>query len=530
MCLHSKLKSGKPFFALTVFVLLALAGNNNTIAQQLSLKDIIKVHVTGPDNTGQAATGFLWQNSSQVVTSLHAVLRSQQSGYNIEVFCNGPSTFAFVDKVLIKADLVLLKTDKPIDGCTVFKDSFPECSKPDHLKPNPGTELFTAGWKGVATTATTRNLIKGEALGPETLEGLVSKKETREAIIKLQLPDMSLDIYLVGGDGLGGGYSGGPVIDKQRNLLAVVDGGMDKGATDYNWLVPAKYLNCLSDSQVNKIPKVDLALLDALFSAGVVAPGKQTEVVYTPQPGQQQIGSQYHFVYSKTRWLKDIVATADPRIAESIQEILQVHEAAVGTNAVNELQFDFFKDTDRNLIIAVPTGQGLVDGPLPEYPDIHQLRSNDKDNNGFIQYQEIVTDADGYQTVAVADDDSKYFPEEDGYFDAFIDEKIRDCRNLWNNVCELDDPSIWITNFSEDNKVLTFGYHAEPTPTKTGNYFYYNVTVRNNTAFTAKVQLPGWPDGLVQCGSPGVGCTDNRTALLQLQQLVAANLTTFAHD
>ena len=43
---------------------------------------------------------------------------------------------------------------------------------------------------------------------------------------------------------------------------------MDKGATDYNWLVPAKFLNCLSDLQVNEIPQVELTLLDAHFSAG----------------------------------------------------------------------------------------------------------------------------------------------------------------------------------------------------------------------------------------------------------------------
>jgi len=520
------IKFCKLFFANGAFVLIALFGSNN-INAQLSKTDIIKVQAKGSGTSGQAATGFLWQNSSQVVTSLHAVLHSRVQGGTIEVSCNGDWTTARVEKVLKKADLVLLKTTEPIDGCTVFKDKFPKCEKPDNVKPNPGTELFAAGFKGIATTATERNLVKAKALGPETLEGLVSEQKTKDAIEKLQFPKMNLDIYLVKGDGLGGGYSGGPVVDKDRKLLAVVDGGMDKGATDYNWLVPAKYLNCLLDSQVKVLPKVDLALLDAHFSAGLLVP---TEIIYTPQTGQQT-GSKYHFVKTKTKRLDDIVNTADPRIAESIQDILNAHEQAAGANAINELSFDFFQDTDRNLIIAVPTGQGLIDGLLKEPPYTHLLRSDDKYGDGFIEYREYVPAADGSQIVAIANDFEEFFPDQEGYFDAFIDETIRHCNKDQNQDCSVDAPTIWITKFSKENKVLTFGVYVESRGENPDYYDYYNVTVRNDTVFEAYAYIPILEgEGLFQCDSWDEGCEDKRLALLQMSQLVAANLTTFARD
>ncbi len=271
---------------------------------ELEDNDVLRVTVTDANGVGQSATGFLWGSKSTVVTSLHAVLHVRLPGRKIEVFCRGVPTTAQVDKVLRKADLVLLKTEQPVEGCNEFDDAFAGETAAS-LKPQHRTPLFTLGWKGAASSVTYRDLLKGRAGDPETVAGLVDNPTTMKAISDLKMPAMNSDVYFVTGDGLGGGYSGAPVVDTSGRLLAIVDGGLDKGASDYNWLVPAAFLAEIEADGDTEVPAVDLGLLEAHFSAGLVAPpGTQAEIAFAPQPALDEAGSHYHFVKTKTRSLE----------------------------------------------------------------------------------------------------------------------------------------------------------------------------------------------------------------------------------
>jgi hypothetical protein len=144
---------------------------------------VVQVTVTDGARKGQSSTGFLWQmsnNQVRVVTALHGVLHARLPDRIIKVYCRGSSTTASVSKVYKAADLVLLMPDKPIQGCTVFKDRLQNTNAAS-LKPKPRTELFTFGWKGSASASTSRYLQKGEVGdGSETLAGLVDNLATKK--------------------------------------------------------------------------------------------------------------------------------------------------------------------------------------------------------------------------------------------------------------------------------------------------------------------------------------------------------------
>ncbi|MGI9272218.1 MAG: trypsin-like peptidase domain-containing protein [Woeseiaceae bacterium] len=527
-----------------IVTLFALSFGSTALAQ-IGAADVVRVTVTDSTNTGQSATGFLWESDRQVVTSLHAVLHKRLPGRTIKVFCGGVPTVAQVSKVYQAADLVLLTTESPVRGCKVFTDSFRGMSSAS-LKPDPDTLLYTFGWRGAASSSIKRELKKEEVGGDETLEGLIPNEKTKDILRALRLPEMSLDIYLVDGDGLGGGFSGGPVVNASGKLLGIVDGGLDNGGSDYNWMIPATRLNDLKDSSSRELPRVDLTLLENHFSAGlVVSSGVQSEIDFATNPNSARpmppsdlsaggepprVGSRYHFVLTKTRTLDSIIRSADAKIGGGINRLLSTYRNAVGDDVRHRLSFDIFEDDERGLIIAVPHGQGLIDGPLVSRPDIYQLRSDAPlSGGGDIQYQEIVPDSEGYIIVATANDGKHYYPEDAGYFDAYKEEIIRHCESGGDQRCGLDPIHRYVGTFPNGNKVMGFGMYIHPTE---GEYRYvenHSVAVRGNVAFTAVARAPYHMrrDDLVNCVRLSMNCADSPMALSQMSNLLAAQLITF---
>jgi hypothetical protein len=529
MATHSTARMNRRRFAVCVIALCILTWGE-TVFSQIEPEHVVRVTVTDRNGVGQSSTGFLWQNNQQVVTSLHAVLHKALSGRTIRVYCNGIPTEADVSGVFQRADLVLLTLVKPIQHCKVYKDDMLQGLTVASLKPAANTQLYTFGWKGAASSSTGRNLFKGKVGGAETLEGLIAYKETKEIIRSLRLPAMNLDIYFVTGDGLGGGYSGAPVVDSSSRLIGIVDGGLDKGTSDYNWIIPATNLIDLIKRKEEKettLPKVDLTLLENHFSAGLVEPPEaQSEVLFRPQPRAAQIGSRYHFIKTKTRSLASLASTSDD--PDGILQLVRYFGNALRPDVEQSLSFDIFEDLERSLIIAVPVGQGLIDGPVPEYPDTYLLRSEAATPGDEIQFEELVPDAQGYQRVATGSDGKVYFPEERGYFNAYIYQTVKDCQ-AGGDQCQYISDTTRMVRFDNGNKVLSFGIFVEPPPDTYPYFNYYSVAVRQNVAFEARAQIQIFPkeEGLFQCKSARVPCKDSSKVLTQLSQLVAAELTTF---
>jgi hypothetical protein len=106
------------------------------------------------------------------------------------------------------------------------------------------------------------------------------------------------------------------------------------------------------------------------------------------------------------------------------------------------LRYDIYEDFYSGLVVAVPAGQGLIDKPL-EDSGIYMLRSqNPSGIHAFMDFEALVPDDEGYQRVAKANDGTRFLPKDQGYFNAYVEETIRDCRAFQNRLCELDPSTI----------------------------------------------------------------------------------------
>lgn len=77
-------------------------------------------------------------------------------------------------------------------------------------------------------------------------------------------PDLDLEIVFVEG-GLAPGVSGGPIVNAAGQLVAIADGGLERGAVGISWGIPASQLNALETSTAKVV--TSQTRLRALFAA-----------------------------------------------------------------------------------------------------------------------------------------------------------------------------------------------------------------------------------------------------------------------
>ena len=77
-------------------------------------RSTVKVLIKNKHGITAAATGFLWRNNKQVVTSLHVLSADPSSKIIIEF--GKKKRLAKIKSVLLNADLVLLEVNKPVEG------------------------------------------------------------------------------------------------------------------------------------------------------------------------------------------------------------------------------------------------------------------------------------------------------------------------------------------------------------------------------------------------------------------------------
>ncbi len=451
----------------------------------------------------KASSGFLWQNANQVVTALHGVPKGTQ----ITVECRGAKQAAKVIRALPSADLALLETSGLPASCQPF-------TRFDANKPKPGTTLWTFGYYSGAPGGTSRKFEKGLGV-PEQIQSLVTGKPLKE-IMAIGMPAVDLDIYYVQG-GLLPGYSGGPVVNASGTLVGIVDGGLDKGASDYNWVIPAKYLQTLADQGSSEVPD-SVAAAAAHFSAGI-ADDAQAVFTYV----DENTNVDYQWVKTKTKSLFELGQTADD--AEGVGHLLDVFAAAAGVTSAEQLRFDIYEDQFRGLVIAVPEGQGL------SYSDTEDgMWLTSKNSNGSAGFNGIrFAHADWEVSNAR---DQIVPPSDPNYFNDFVTELLIDCHTPGETYCTLDEQTVRIIDFGGGNKLLKLGMTSFDYGTQNPLlYDYYSFAVRGDEPFGAQARInPEGNSGLFQCltMNNAEACTDTTAAQQQLAQLIAVHLTTFA--
>jgi hypothetical protein len=397
-------------------------------------------------------------------------------------------------------------------------------------KPNEGTSLKVLGYLAGSGAMTSREAVKQFAR-PETLEYLLKEPVLSEQR-KFKIPDVKLEIYFVQG-GLLPGYSGGPVFnDRTKELVGIVNGGLDKGQDDYNWVIPATKLGALFDSVVKTMPPQLAMGAPAHFSSAIVAvPAGQ------PQPsGPQrrtalnfnQNGWRYQYVLTKTRSLADLARTSDD--PGGVRRLLQIYGPVVGTDAETRLRFDIYQEVDRGLIIAVPAGQKLQFGsPQPGYT---MRKSNANNGADYAQFEELRhTDDKGrplpdeYGVLEASDGTGTVKASDPRFFNEMVAKLLAECKRPGQSTCTLDPASLRNIDFGNGNKILKVGFRVND-----GDYDYYTFAVQGKRVFRAYAQIFDDGKGLIQCkASPSAaGCAQSNLALTQLSQLAAVHLTTFA--
>lgn len=355
---------------------------------------LVKVVVAVDIRSSNALTGFVWKSPNQVVTSLHGM---SPSG-DIRILYPGQAwRKARIKKVLQKADLVLLELlpgePAPPAGITPLSSFSPE-------KVNFGTSVYALGFNGGAIGSSSRQMKKGY-VDPETLANLIPKKD-KDALSRIGFPALDLNILYLEGSLLPG-FSGAPVFDPQSRLIGIGDGGLEKGASNVSWIIPAYYLSELETSTSSSLPP-GFENLTQLFSAAAkielqaedAAPATNPTPDYPVPPAESEwyvtdkmlessfdhfdsesieaLGFEFYPI--KTRSLSEMMDTSDD--PENIQKLSD--EFALDLNIqldYDAMNYDIYEDINNGVVLAVPEGRSLQFNPAEEAFQVVNTDGND---------------------------------------------------------------------------------------------------------------------------------------------------------
>jgi S1-C subfamily serine protease len=186
----------------------------------------------------RSSTGFLWKDNT-VVTALHAVYPAK----SIAIRLGERTHQAMIQKVLIKADLALLRLEEhvprlvPLEAEMRIPSQF-EKSAVIGYSPSIGSMLFAS------------RVIK---ISP--LERILPP-DIRTSLARRGSPDLHTDVIVF--DGLiQRGMGGAPLVNYSGKVIGIVVGGMLEGASQIAWAIPADQLPELlkSKDDISRAPR-----------------------------------------------------------------------------------------------------------------------------------------------------------------------------------------------------------------------------------------------------------------------------------
>lgn len=313
---------------------------------KLAQKSLVKVMVTANGKAG-VCSGFVWKKGEWIVTSLHAM----KPGGEIQVqYLDQFWRTATIKKVNVNADLVLLEiTSGGVPAGVVALQAYSTKTL------NFGEEIVAIGYNSGSKGSSTRSMKKG-FVDPETLETLVPASD-RKNIEASGLPKIDLEIIYLDGSLLPG-YSGSPTYDKNGALVGIGDGGLEGGASNVSWIIPAKFLDELEYSSMTSLPP-NFAKIAQHFSAEVevtVASENPEEIEDAfAEEYKSYTGGDFLFYYTKTRTLEELYNTSyDP---ENIDKIVDEFEQNRLLLDYDQMSYDIYEDANNGIVVAVPEGQ-----------------------------------------------------------------------------------------------------------------------------------------------------------------------------
>jgi len=313
---------------------------------KLAQKSLVKVMVTANGKAG-VCSGFVWKKGEWIVTSLHAM----KPGGEVKVqYLDQFWRTATIKKINIEADLVLLEIKSgDVPSGVVALQAY--SSKILDF----GEEIVAIGYNSGSKGSSTRSMKKG-FVDPETLESLIPASD-RKNIEESGLPKIDLDIIYLDGSLLPG-YSGSPTYDKTGSLVGIGNGGLEGGASNVSWIIPAKFLSDLENSSMTALPP-NFAKIAQHFSAEM----EMTVQTENPEEIEDAFAEEYKsytggdflFYYTKTRTLEELYNTSyDPGNIDKIVDEFQQSRLQLD---YNQMSYDIYEDANNGIVVAVPEGQ-----------------------------------------------------------------------------------------------------------------------------------------------------------------------------
>lgn len=275
-----------------------------------------------------AATGFVWQDASQVVTSLHVVdgqtkITVSYINSDGQVIASSP---ARVIKVHKDADLVLLSLADPHQVPPLNIDTQMPAAK---------QTLDALGFPlNIAAHTNTQLSVR---FGGKRLRSIVSPKVLSRIT---DYPNINLTILNLEGN-LVPGLSGAPILNDAGLVVGVVDGGLENGAVGISWGIPAAELPLLAQSTNSRLPKTKG--IAELFGADLNADVEEVE-----------IREGLRLTKLRSRSFAQLVETSD--------DLLGLSQLATAFAMFNpyDFEYDIYQDLDSGATIVLPQGVSIT--------------------------------------------------------------------------------------------------------------------------------------------------------------------------
>lgn len=329
-----------------------------------------------------SASGFIWNDSSHVVTTLHVVdtkLHVVDTNSRIianYVNANGEivaSSLADVEKVLKESDLVLLRLRNPQNRAPLSIN---------FSSPTVKQSLDALGFPlNINSCGSTEVKVRH---GGNQLRSILPPKVLRRI---RDYPSTTIQILNLEGN-LVPGLSGAPIVDNVGKVVGIVDGGLENGAIGICWGIPANHLRQLAQSIVTRLPHA--SGIPELFAADLNADVGQTHVV-----------GKIRLVKLRSRSFQQLAATADDQLG-----LTQLATFFSQYNP-NSFRYDIYQDMESGATIVVPedaeisdhgdfTVASMNDARMEIKFQIKQTRNQFDAQNQSVVFEQQLVEPDNY--------------------------------------------------------------------------------------------------------------------------------------
>lgn len=293
------------------------------------------------------ASGFLWPRAAHVVAALHTVADCKSIVVALHTENGDFRSEARVTRVLATDDLALLElTRPPPEGIVPLTIA--------NADPGVNQEITAIGYPLNATEAVDNTLRTRKLKAVCQLDACVPPEVMKE-INKLPVLNGMTQVVNLQGTILPG-HSGGPLFDNRAQVVAVANGGVNRGASAWSWAIPATRLAALERSQEQLIPKWPKEA-DVLFSAdlgGNIQNNQLNQVAAI----ETNLG---HFKIADAVSFDEIIVQArlskDPFSLDHLIRVLRARNPQVVTSPfLAGLKFDIFRHVQTGGTFVLPRG------------------------------------------------------------------------------------------------------------------------------------------------------------------------------